>query len=284
MIELLVVISIIALLVALLLPSLKNARQIAQRAACGANQKSIAVALSQYAAEGKDYVPAPSYSSSLYMGNSRNDWHIVLGSSGLLGPPVPYLGLNHNNGKDLMIKGWLVFRCPGEAGDNRAQRSQGQPYFRWQNGRTSYAMNQTMVPIKTGGGSAWGALRARWSWGPDMNTSKLAGARTYAPPSGPADALVVLDMPAIANIWTASWFSHAIDEEFDTTDFADSMYAFRHARTANGMYMDGHVKVHPHYSQSGELVYTFTHRGTHQPETSLVIAAEWPEFNWSAAP
>ena len=51
LIELLVVIAIIALLVSILLPSLKKAKELARRAVCSSNQHSIVLAANMYAAD-----------------------------------------------------------------------------------------------------------------------------------------------------------------------------------------------------------------------------------------
>ena len=57
LVELLVVISIIALLIALLLPSLQSARLTAQALNCGVNQKQIGTALMFYLNDSKDLLP-----------------------------------------------------------------------------------------------------------------------------------------------------------------------------------------------------------------------------------
>ncbi len=57
LVELLVVIAIIALLAALLLPALKNAREKAKRTVCASNLKQWALAASSYANENDDYLP-----------------------------------------------------------------------------------------------------------------------------------------------------------------------------------------------------------------------------------
>lgn len=65
LIELLVVISILALLVGILLPALSLARQAATKGACGSNLRQVGVALSIYQGDQKDrfplarYMPAP---------------------------------------------------------------------------------------------------------------------------------------------------------------------------------------------------------------------------------
>jgi len=80
LIELLVVVAIIAVLIALLLPALANARNVAKAAACLSNQKQIGAALFSYANDYEDFIPAH-YNPSSYVGVPgylRQFWHTRL--------------------------------------------------------------------------------------------------------------------------------------------------------------------------------------------------------------
>ncbi|MHC4121792.1 MAG: type II secretion system protein, partial [Planctomycetota bacterium] len=57
MIELLVVIAIIAILMAVLMPSLRAAKELARGSACLSNQKSLILAYTMYAGENDDHIP-----------------------------------------------------------------------------------------------------------------------------------------------------------------------------------------------------------------------------------
>ena len=65
LIELLVVVAIIALLAALLLPALKNAREKAHSAKCVSNLRQIGIAFQMYRSDGSDYLP-PLNSATTY--------------------------------------------------------------------------------------------------------------------------------------------------------------------------------------------------------------------------
>lgn len=79
LIELLVVIGIIALLAAIMMPSLRAARESARGAACVSNEKNIGMALAVYAQDGRGYLPASySYLSGNDAGGGCYHWTAML--------------------------------------------------------------------------------------------------------------------------------------------------------------------------------------------------------------
>ena len=60
LIELLVVIAIIALLMGVLMPALRKAREVARMIACGSNQKQVILALATYAQDNDSRLPPSS--------------------------------------------------------------------------------------------------------------------------------------------------------------------------------------------------------------------------------
>jgi prepilin-type N-terminal cleavage/methylation domain-containing protein len=88
LVELLVVISIIALLLAILMPSLQSARQQGQRVACGANLKSMGLAAMMYENDYKGNPPTISWNP---WNDRTNYWQ---------GQLAPYLGWRGNSSND----------------------------------------------------------------------------------------------------------------------------------------------------------------------------------------
>ena len=64
LIEVLVVVAIIALLVSILLPSLRQARQVARRTMCNTNMHDLGISLNTYAQENEGYFPPTPYLGS----------------------------------------------------------------------------------------------------------------------------------------------------------------------------------------------------------------------------
>jgi len=75
LIELLVVIAIIAILAAMLLPALNNAREAANKSNCLGNLKQIALTATLYADDSKGFIPMTAYTPA---GGSAKLWYQVL--------------------------------------------------------------------------------------------------------------------------------------------------------------------------------------------------------------
>ena len=76
LIELLVVIAIISLLVSILLPSLQKAKELANRAVCMSNQKSIGLAFAGYSSQYDGKLPWTAY--HIYFANTPSWWPRLL--------------------------------------------------------------------------------------------------------------------------------------------------------------------------------------------------------------
>lgn len=106
LIELLVVVAIIALLIAILLPSLGRARHQALASACMANQRSIAQAAYSYATENENYVPVDGFS-----GTARAFYAPLLGP--LMGAPMyDYEELQYIDYCQDYLRPLKTFKCP----------------------------------------------------------------------------------------------------------------------------------------------------------------------------
>ena len=109
LIELLVVISIISLLIALLLPALGKARDVAQMTRCQSQMHQQGIALETYSADNRNYYPAPygpdNSSGTLYQ---RRSWAYAIWDYTQSGSFVyPDNDLQGNSGRDANM-----FTCP----------------------------------------------------------------------------------------------------------------------------------------------------------------------------
>src|SRR5262245_46989760 len=100
LVELLVVISIIALMVALLLPALSMAKRVGYQIQCGSNQRQIMVAFSGYAVDLSDFIPP------------TTSWDEDLGAAGYVGTGAWYGPWVSAWGHRTLR--WQIFKCPGE--------------------------------------------------------------------------------------------------------------------------------------------------------------------------
>jgi prepilin-type N-terminal cleavage/methylation domain-containing protein len=118
LVELLVVIGIIALLVAILLPALRRAREAANAAQCSSNQRQLMMAFLMFAGEHKNHLPGNYWDAQAQQPDpEKRDW--LLGDNLGQGNPVQQLA-------DAPQKGTIyryvnnpgVYRCPSMVEDS----------------------------------------------------------------------------------------------------------------------------------------------------------------------
>jgi prepilin-type N-terminal cleavage/methylation domain-containing protein/prepilin-type processing-associated H-X9-DG protein len=121
LIELLVVVAIIALLIAILIPSLGKAREMTKRTTCAANLRGVGQAFVVYAAQFNDSVPQYTNGRGAWMHDQPVEVaDALLGFAQGNAPSMPVLSLRR------------MFYCPGNLDKNYDGAWNGNvPNFRW---------------------------------------------------------------------------------------------------------------------------------------------------------
>ena len=130
LIELLVVVAIIALLVAILLPSLGRARELARQAVCRSNLKSIGTSMALYQTDNKDRYPLIEGANDCTMGNQD----FGTGGDDGNGDLIPPFGADIGIWGDAIQQNLFLlvtekftsekmFICPSKKGDDPADRN-----------------------------------------------------------------------------------------------------------------------------------------------------------------
>jgi prepilin-type N-terminal cleavage/methylation domain-containing protein len=140
LVELLVVISIIALLVALLLPSLKQAREAGRKVVCGSNLRQIGIAFHSYATDSRSAFPVSHFTDNFYghdawfAGEFQDEW---TRQSGFGGTSTPHnmdgFGKRYNRPAPTMLAPAYgspeMFLCP----NNRDLNDKSLDFNYWEN-------------------------------------------------------------------------------------------------------------------------------------------------------
>jgi prepilin-type N-terminal cleavage/methylation domain-containing protein/prepilin-type processing-associated H-X9-DG protein len=207
LIELLVVIAIIAILAAMLLPSLSRAKDTAKRASCLSNEKQIGTALAIYASDNNNYFPPVAKAMSAWYDFGSPFWYNCLESSLPRGAihhnTDPIWGPNINN---------AVFFCPSEPQNHPSQ--------------IDYGMNFTTL------------LDTNWS-----NTINPLSLNRISSPSN----LIAIGDSRQSNVYTGglcgSWLMDRVPFLSGVTAYAACVPSpARHAKGMNFLFLDGHVQ------------------------------------------
>ena len=249
LIELLVVVAIIALLIAILLPSLARARETTKRTVCAANLKAQGSALSIYAASYSDSIPFfPNLNPAWLIDEDRQFGDTLLGISA-----QQSMAMNGDDAAGTMRK---IFYCPSNnvAVDSAKQwgglnlppgsgmRTHAYAYFNarvapgTENANSTWAnLDQNVlptprIPAKT--------ILTRWSTTPYASQTEFAEDLIYAP--APSSAL----LPDFSNM---NWIGPAGGVNYPNADSGNLMVNHRNSSRggplgANALCCDGHVE------------------------------------------
>jgi len=125
LIELLVVVAIIALLIAILLPSLARARIVAKRVVCGTQQRQLATAMHAYAAENRGMFPATMDE------NGEGPQHSTVLNAWGRDRVLPFV-------KTYLADELEVLFCPGYVANNTQYYTTPEGFFEFSNGWRSW--------------------------------------------------------------------------------------------------------------------------------------------------
>jgi len=229
LIELLVVIAIIAILAAMLLPSLGRAREMAKKASCGSNLKQCALALNMYSESNNQWMYV--YTSN-YLGfwNSSEEMHKNLGLSNINNNPVggePW----YSSGSGLAPQSRKVTICPSgvyhDSSWSYTNYGYGGPV--WSDGATAsnnneYANENCDVVISQGGNRKAGSY---------VNVGRVPSATSY---------VIAADTAYTENNDTSD---HAAGSQcivfYRNGDSQGYGISARHNGVGNLAFVDGHV-------------------------------------------
>ena len=227
LIELLVVIAIIALLLAILMPSLRKAKDIAKQVVCKNNCKTFGLANAMYAAEYNGY----------FVSNNDSTLPLINGRAPIWCTNqtfIDYLAMSNEETAWSVPKGSFVlpdkYQCPSARLRDKDDSSWG-PWII----RTSYAMN--------------GYSGANFWSGNPWRSTKIRNSSGKIIFIGGSDILAIRDKAAYKTYWDLYGDIYRHPDNFGGSI---AMTSYRHSEKTNITFADGHVD-----SMKKEDVFTY---------------------------
>lgn len=206
LIELLVVTSILSILIALLAPALKSAREGARQTQCASNMRQLGMAFRMYQDEHEGRYP-------LTWSNNSDNWQSFLGWSALGGRYLPQDWMCYNS-TTTAIRIKPVFLCPTIVSRYRISGN----HDNW-----GYSINSTRLDVAYTG--------ANWPW--------------FHPELAGASHDILYQKPGLYAVLTdgnfGSWNSDSDWDAFTVGDVTDWQVQGVHRDRSNTLFMDGHV-------------------------------------------
>ncbi len=235
LIELLIVISIIAILAGMLLPALNKARDMAKKIHCVSNQKSCGTAVIMYASDYKDWHPLAYVGDDFY-----TNWEYRNVINHFAGWAIgQYTGYNYINANSQNAP--KVMFCSAADTDKTS-------FFLYA-GKKAYRGNYLFHP-------SLGVLHSSFPWTDTANRESYGG-RRLGSAKYPARHGIMWDADTKTDAGGNGWLGLACDEPWPGTDM-NTKAAFRHNRYGNVLYADGHsASMRCTIKNSEEQKYTF---------------------------
>jgi prepilin-type N-terminal cleavage/methylation domain-containing protein/prepilin-type processing-associated H-X9-DG protein len=230
LVELLVVIAIIALLLSILMPSLRKARDSAMKIVCKSNMKQIGISSNVFAADHGGIIPTYAGLPTTAPANSKISslWYCWIGllDQTIIGKPLDELKIYKNTGGYNQKIWW----CPAD----RISRKSKFPTY----SSVSYGLNAALYTLSPGYPAH--GLNNHHKDGVNLSTLQRPSSRLYISEHGkPAVATALSGYPAVSpGMWPGRFRKF---EDYREDQFWGALGNY-HSRITNTVFADGHAE------------------------------------------